>query len=206
MVRIAVLDYGIGNLRSAQKAFEKVGAEAQLTRDPETVLASDGVVLPGVGNFGKCAEALPQTGIGAISRQAIANGMPFLGICVGMQLLFESSEESPGIPGLGILSGQIKLLPGVIKLPQMQWNSVKVEKESPLLSGLNDKWFYFVHSYAVEEVSTDGVVTGICDYGGRVVAAIQKESVFATQFHPEKSSEAGRILLKNFLTYCENRS
>ena len=204
MTRIAVLDYGIGNLRSAQKAFEKIGAEAELTRDPERVLSADGVVLPGVGNFGNCAKALLETGVGDLSRQVVSLGIPFLGICVGMQLLFESSEESPEVSGLGILSGHVKLLPGIVKLPQMQWNSIKIEKISPLLKGLDDKWFYFVHSYAVEEGSTDDVVTGVCEYGGRVVVTVQKDSVFATQFHPEKSSESGRILLSNFLTYCES--
>lgn len=204
MTRIAVLDYGIGNLRSAQKAFEKVGAEAELTRDPKRVLSADGVVLPGVGNFGNCAKALLETGVGDLSRKVVSLGIPFLGICVGMQLLFESSEESPEVSGLGILSGHVKLVPGIVKLPQMQWNSIKIEKISPLLKGLNDKWFYFVHSYAIEEGSADDIVTGICEYGGRVVATVQKDSVFATQFHPEKSSEAGRILLSNFLTYCES--
>tara|TARA_B100000686_G_C16348950_1_gene741829 strand:- start:27 stop:647 length:621 start_codon:yes stop_codon:yes gene_type:complete len=203
MVQIAVLDYGIGNLRSAQKALENVGANAKLTSDPSTVLSSDGVVLPGVGNFGKCAAALVSTGVRDLSLQAISQGIPFLGICVGMQLLFESSEESPEVEGLGVLAGEVKLLSGSIKLPQMQWNSLNVEEETPLLTGLQGKWFYFVHSYAVDPKTTENIVVGTCDYGGRVPAVVQKERVFATQFHPEKSSEAGREFLRNFLTYCE---
>ena len=205
MTQIAVLDYGIGNLRSAQKAFENVEVNAELTNDPERVLNSDGVVLPGVGNFGKCAKALWETGIGDLSLQAISQGIPFLGICVGMQLLFESSEESPGVSGLGVFAGSVKLLTGPIKLPQMQWNALTVERESMLLQGLDQKWFYFVHSYAVEQKSAEKFITASCDYGGKVVAAVQKDSTYATQFHPEKSGNAGRLLLKNFATLCEGK-
>ena len=205
MTQIAVLDYGIGNLRSAQKAFENVGVNAELTNEPERVLNSDGVVLPGVGNFGKCAKALWETGIADLSLQAISEGIPFLGICVGMQLLFESSEESPGVSGLGVFTGRVKILTGPIKLPQMQWNALTVERESMLLQGLDQKWFYFVHSYAVEQKSAEKFITASCDYGGKVVAAVQKDSTYATQFHPEKSGNAGRLLLKNFATLCEGK-
>jgi glutamine amidotransferase len=200
--RIAVLDYGIGNLRSAQKGLQRAGADALLTADPGEVAAADGVVLPGVGNFGRCVEALEARGVAAMAREAAASGRPFLGICVGMQLLFESSEESPGQPGLGILPGRVLRLPDGVKRPQMQWNSISVEQASPLLEGLEGAWFYFVHSFAADPEATAEHVTATCDYGGRVVAAVQRDNVFATQFHPEKSSRAGLALLSNFVSVC----
>ena len=200
--KIAVLDYGIGNLRSAQKGFERAGADARLTSDPAEVSAADGVVLPGVGNFGRCVEALEGHGIDVLAKDAAASGRPFLGICVGMQLLFEGSEESPGRAGLAILPGMIRRLPETVKRPQMQWNALRVERESALLEGLDGAWLYFVHSYAADHVAAADITTASCDYGGRVVAAVQQENVFATQFHPEKSSDAGRALLTNFVNLC----
>ena len=200
--KIAVLDYGIGNLRSAQKGFERAGADARLTADPADVAAADGVVLPGVGNFGRCVEAVQSHGVDAIAKDAAASGVPFLGICVGMQLMFAGSEESPDHAGLGLLPGMIRLLPGDVKRPQMQWNALRVERPSPLLTGLDGAWLYFVHSYAADATAVADIVTGTCDYGGRVVATVQQDNVFATQFHPEKSSEAGRTLLTNFVDLC----
>jgi glutamine amidotransferase len=202
--RIAVLDYGIGNLRSAQKGLERAGADAVLTADPATVEAADGVVLPGVGNFGRCVEALADHGVDQIARTAAASGRPFLGICVGMQLLFEGSEESPDHQGLGLLPGTVKLLPGEVKRPQMQWNALRVTRPSALLEGLDRAWLYFVHSYAADASSLGDIVTATCDYGGDVVAAVQHNNVFATQFHPEKSSDAGRRLLGNFVDLCRS--
>ena len=148
--KIAVLDYGIGNLRSAQKGFERAGADARLTADPTEVAAADGVVLPGVGNFGRCVEAVQSHGVDAIAKDAAASGVPFLGICVGMQLMFAGSEESPDHGGLGLLPGTIRLLPGDVKRPQMQWNALHVERPSPLLDGLDGAWLYFVHSLSAE--------------------------------------------------------
>ena len=200
--KIAVLDYGIGNLRSAQKGFERAGADARLTADPTEVAAADGVVLPGVGNFGRCVEAVQSHGVDAIAKDAAASGVPFLGICVGMQLMFAGSEESPDHGGLGLLPGTIRLLPGDVKRPQMQWNALHVERPSPLLDGLDGAWLYFVHSYAADAGEAADIVTATCDYGGRVVAAVQQNNVFATQFHPEKSSDAGRMLLANFVDLC----
>jgi glutamine amidotransferase len=200
--RIAVLDYGIGNLRSAQKGLERAGADAHLTADAAEVAAADGVVLPGVGNFGRCVEAIESHGVDAIAKDAVASGRPFLGICVGMQLLFDGSEESPEHAGLGILPGTVRLLPDTVKRPQMQWNAITVERPSPLLRDLDGAWFYFVHSYAADLEALDGDVTATCEYGGRVVAAVQRQNVFATQFHPEKSSDAGRRLLTNFVELC----
>lgn len=195
--RIAVLDYGIGNLRSAEKAMSHVGADAVLTADPREVERAAAVVLPGVGAFGRCREALSDTGLDEVALEAVASGRPFLGICVGMQLLFEESEESPGVTGLGVLSGKVKRLPDGVKHPQMQWNQLDQVTESPLLDGLGERpWMYFVHSFA-PEATADVIAT--CDYGGPVTAAVQHEMVMATQFHPEKSGALGLELLRNFV-------
>lgn len=195
--RLAVLDYGIGNLRSAQKALEHVGAEAELTADPAVVASADAVVLPGVGAFGRCREALAETGLDVVALEAIASGRPFLGICVGMQLLYDASEESPGVPGLGVLPGVVRRLSPAVKQPQMQWNRLDVVGESPLLAGLGERpWMYFVHSFAAEP--TDDVIATV-DYGGPVTAAAHRGAVMATQFHPEKSSRGGLAVLQNFV-------
>jgi len=199
--RIAVLDYGIGNLRSAEKALQRVGGDAELTDDPCAVDEADGVVLPGVGAFGRCMEALRASGLENAALGAIARGKPFLGICVGMQMLYEWSEEDPDVKGMGVLAGAVRLLPEGVKRPQMQWNRLEaVRPGSPLLDGLDGlddpTWVYFVHSYA-SEPSDDVVAT--CDYGGAVVAAVQRDRLWATQFHPEKSGAAGLKLLGNFV-------
>ncbi len=202
--KVAVLDYGIGNLRSAQKGLERAGANAHLTADLEEVLEADGVVLPGVGNFGRCVDALAAHGVDTIARKAASSGKPFLGICVGMQLLFDGSEESPEHSGLGIIGGMVRQIPGQVKRPQMQWNALHQVRPSPLLTGLDGAWLYFVHSYAadLDVTASSSVVTATCDYGGPVVASVQQDNIFATQFHPEKSSEAGRKLLTNFVDLC----
>jgi len=198
-VTIAVLDYGIGNLRSAQKALEKVGAEAVLTADPAEVEAAAGVVLPGVGHFGRCIEALRDSGLEGPARAAIDAGSPFLGICIGMQLLYDGSDEAPDAKGMGVLAGQVRLLPDGVKRPQMQWNRLD-HRPTPMLDGLQEPvWMYFVHSYA-PEMSEEVVAT--CDYGGPVVAAVQRDNLWATQFHPEKSGAAGLALLANFVATC----
>ena len=196
---IAVLDYGIGNLRSAQKALEKVGADARLTTDPDEVSAAAGVVLPGVGHFGRCIEALRQSGLEEPARAAIDAGTPFLGICVGMQLLYDGSDEAPDVKGMGVLAGMVRLLPDGVKRPQMQWNRLD-HRPTPMLAGLEDAvWMYFVHSYAPE---TSGDVVATCDYGGPVVAAVVRDNLWATQFHPEKSGAVGLRLLANFVAVC----
>jgi len=196
---IAVLDYGIGNLRSAEKALQKVGADARLVADPDEASGADGVVLPGVGNYGRCLEALRASGLDRVALDAVAAGTPFLGICVGMQMLYEASEESPGVHGLGVLRGTNRRLSDDVKRPQMQWNVVERRRDdSGLLRGLDGPtWMYFVHSYAPE--ATEDVVA-TCDYGGAVTAAAERANVWATQFHPEKSGAAGMQLLKNFVT------
>lgn len=197
---IAVLDYGIGNLRSAQKALERVGADARLTDDPALAADAAGVVLPGVGAFGRCMEAMDRTGLSAVAREAAARGRPFLGICIGMQLLYDGSEEAPGVSGLGILSGTVRRLPAGVRAPQMQWNVLDIVHPSVLFAGLADPaWFYFVHSYAPDDGANP---IAHCDYGGAVVAAVQRDNVVATQFHPEKSAANGLHLLSNFVAWC----
>lgn len=203
--KVAVLDYGIGNLRSAQKSLERAGADARLTADPADVAAAAGVVLPGVGNFGRCAAELRARGVDLLAKEAAASGRPFLGICVGMQLLFEGSEESPGVAGLGILPGLVRALPPSVKRPQMQWNPISVVRPTPLLDGLDGAWLYFVHSYAADLDAAGDHVTATCEYGGPVVAAVRWANVNATQFHPEKSGNAGRRLLGNFVELCRGR-
>lgn len=204
---IAVVDYGIGNLRSAQKALERVGAVAHLTADPAVIGRADGVVLPGVGAFGACMRALERSGLDAEVRAAVDRSVPFLGICVGMQMLFDGSDESPDVPGLGLLSGRIRWLPEVVKRPQMQWNRISLAQpvtEHPdlarkVLAGLDGSWMYFVHSLAAEP-SDDTVASA--DYGGPVVAVVAHNNVVATQFHPEKSAQPGLALLSNFARAC----
>ncbi len=196
---IAVLDYGIGNLRSAQKALEKVGADAVLTTDPADVAQAKGVVLPGVGHVGRCLQALRDSGLEEPAKAAIDAGTPFLGICVGMQMLYDGSDEAPDVKGMGVLPGRVQLLPDGVKRPQMQWNRLD-HRPTPMLAGMDDPvWMYFVHSYA-PEMSDDVVAT--CDYGGPVVAAVQHQNLWATQFHPEKSGPAGLRLLANYVAFC----
>ncbi len=196
---VAVLDYGIGNLRSAQKALQRVGADAHLTADPGLIEQADGVVLPGVGNFGACMNALVATGLADQARKVAERGQPFIGICVGMQMLFEGSDESPDVAGLGLLPGRVQWLPDTVKRPQMQWNQLSTIQH-PLMAGLSDAWVYFVHSLAPV---TDENVIATTEYGGPVVAAAARENVYATQFHPEKSASAGLRLLSNFVELCQ---
>jgi glutamine amidotransferase len=195
---VAVLDYGIGNLRSAQKALERVGADARLTADPSLVADADAVVLPGVGAFGACMAALGRSGLDEVAVSAAADERPFIGICVGMQLLYEGSDESPGVAGLGVLPGTLRLLPDTEKRPQMQWNVLDVRRPSAMFGGLDDPvWVYFVHSYAAPADGTGVVAT--CDYGGPVAAAVETDRLWATQFHPEKSGGTGLELLRGFV-------
>jgi len=206
---VAVLDYGIGNLRSAQKAFEHAGADARLTDDRSLIADADAVVLPGVGAFGACMDALRGAGLDELTIDvalgAVAGGRPFLGICVGMQMLFEGSEEDPDHQGLGVLDGQLKLLPAGVKRPQMQWNRLDIERPSALFSTVDDPvWVYFVHSYAAPADGDHVVAT--CDYGGPVAAAIEHGRLWATQFHPEKSGGTGLQMLQAFVTAAQQRA
>ena len=202
---IAVLDYGIGNLRSAEKALQKVGGDAHLTRDPAFVASADAVVLPGVGAFGACMDALRGAGLEDVVYGAVDSGRPFLGICVGMQMLFTSSQEDLDARGLDIISGTVKWIPPGVKRPQMQWNKLSFTQpddamfEGELLRDApNGSWVYFVHS--LHGVPMDpSLVAATCDYGVTLNAAFRQDNVFATQFHPEKSGASGLALLDNFV-------
>ncbi|MGH9067968.1 MAG: imidazole glycerol phosphate synthase subunit HisH [Acidimicrobiales bacterium] len=200
---IAVLDHGIGNLRSAEKALQRAGGDAVLVSRPEDAAGAAGVVLPGVGAFGACRAALAATGLDRVVVGAVGAGVPFLGICVGLQLLYEGSDEDPGVPGLGLLPGRVRALPPGVKSPQMQWNVVcsRPGRVSHLLAACpSPAWVYFVHSYA-PEVTEETVAT--CDYGGPVAAVVERGALWATQFHPEKSGPVGLGLLANFVRACQ---
>ena len=197
--RVAVLDYGIGNLRSAQKALERVGADAVLTADAGIAASADAVVLPGVGAFGACMNALRAAGLESVVHDSVARGVPFMGICVGMQMLFDSSEEDETATGLGIIPGSVQWLSADVPRPQMQWNQLNITKNDVLFSGLNERpWMYFVHSlHGVPTDSND--VAATVQYGETLNVAFRRGNVFATQFHPEKSATAGLQLLENFV-------
>ena len=199
MMKIAIIDYGMGNLHSAAKALEKVGAQVTVTRDPELVRQADKVILPGVGAFGDCMKNLNERGLAPVIHEVIAAGKPFLGICVGLQMLFEGSEEDPGVAGLGIFKGMVRKIaaPG-LKIPHMGWNNLEYRTSSSLFQGLPPAaYVYFVHS--VHAVPTDeSCITAVTDYGGQVTAAVGRGLVQAVQFHPEKSSAVGLKILANF--------
>lgn len=205
---LAVLDYGIGNLHSARKSLEHEGADARLTADPGLIAAADGVVLPGVGAFGACMDALRSTGLEGPILDAIASGRPFLGICVGMQMLFTGSEEDEQAVGLDVIAGTVTRIPAGpaiprLKVPQMQWNRLDiVDPDEPILRGLGDEpYLYFVHS--LHGVPDDpAAVVATVEYGTTLNAAFRRDNVFAVQFHPEKSSRTGLRLLRNFVGLC----
>jgi len=205
-----VLDYGIGNLRSAEKALQHVGAAARLVTDPAEVEAADAVVLPGVGAFGSCARALRESGLEKVARAALAADVPFLAVCIGFQLLYEGSDEGSIGPvssessessdenGLGVFPGRVTALAPTVKHPQMQWNQLEVVRSEPVsLRGLGPlPWVYFVHSFA-PPVGNETVA--VCDYGGPVAALVERGNLWGAQFHPEKSGRTGLALLANFV-------
>jgi len=196
---IAVLDYGIGNLRSAQKALQKVGADARLTNDPSLIRDAHAAVLPGVGNFGACMNAVRESGLEDLVHERVGSGSPFLGICVGMQMLFDASEESPTVSGLGVIRGSVRYLPDTVKRPQMQWNRLVTRGNDAMFDGLpSEAWMYFVHSLHCVP-SDEATVVATTEYGGSVTAAVRQRNVFAVQFHPEKSAADGLALLRNFV-------
>jgi len=192
---VAVVDYGIGNLHSAHKAFLRVGVPARLTNDPGEVEAASAVVLPGVGNFGACMRALRASGLLNSVLSVLDAQRPFLGICVGRQMLFEGSEEPPDEPGLGVLEGRVEPLASHVKRPQMQWNRLSVTSADEVL--VDGDWMYFVHSLAARPTDRT-VIAAEVDYGGPVVAAVRSGNILATQFHPEKSGGAGLELLRRW--------
>ncbi len=175
-----------------------MGAEPVVTSDRDVIAAAERVILPGVGAFGDCMANLEKSGLIPVIRELLASGRPFLGICLGMQLLFEGSDEAPGVTGLGYFKGQVKYLPTSLKIPHMGWNKLKMRSPSPLLAGAEGEYVYFVHSFHAEP-EDKGIITSVCDYGMEVTASVGCGNVQAFQFHPEKSSRVGMQLLKNFV-------
>ncbi len=196
--QVIIVDYGMGNLHSVRKAVAAAGGAPVVTGDAALVAAADKVILPGVGAFGDCMRNLEQSGLIPVLRDHIRQDKPFLGICLGMQVLFEESEESPGVPGLGILPGKVIRIPTRLKIPHMGWNSLQLKAPCPLLDGAGGRYVYFVHSYCCEPADK-GLVTAVTGYGYPVVAAVQKGRVTGFQFHPEKSSAAGLEMLRKFI-------
>jgi imidazole glycerol-phosphate synthase subunit HisH len=204
---LAIVDYGVGNLRSAQKAFETLGQPAEITSDPERIAAAPAVVLPGQGAFGTCMENLAAAGLVEPVRQAARSGRPFLGICVGMQILFDESEESPGVPGLGIFGGRVVRFPRDPdrKVPHMGWNQLKIARRVPALATVeNGAYVYFVHSYHPVPVDP-GVVATTTSYGLDFVSSVGRDNVYAGVFHPEKSQRVGLALLAGFVRTIAGR-
>ena len=197
---IALIDYDAGNIKSVEKALQLLGEEVVLTRDRDKLLAADRVILPGVGSFGDAMENLNRFGLVPVIHEITDRGTPFLGICLGLQLLFERSEESPGILGLGILKGEILRIPEKegLKIPHMGWNSLELQNNGRLFRGIEGQpYVYFVHSYYLE-ASDEGIVRAAAEYGTRIHASVEQGNVFACQFHPEKSSDVGLTILKKF--------
>ena len=198
---IAVIDYDAGNIKSVQKALEFLGEKVLVTRDPDEILAAERVILPGVGNFGDAMTKLKNFGLIPVIKEVTERGTPFLGICLGLQLLFEESEESPGIQGLGLLKGKIVRIPKSegLKIPQIGWNCLEYPSEGRLFKDVPaGSYGYFVHSYYLQ-AEDKGIVKAVAQYGVTVEASVEQDNIFACQFHPEKSSDAGLQILKNFL-------
>ena len=197
----AIIDYDAGNIKSVEKALLYLGEEAAITRDREVIRKADRVILPGVGAFGSAMEKLKAYGLEEVIREVIAKETPFLGICLGLQLLFEYSEESEGVKGLGILPGQILRLPEKegLKIPHIGWNSLKFPNKGRLFEKITEEsYVYFVHSYYLK-AREEGIVTATSEYGALIHASVEKGNVFACQFHPEKSSDVGMQMLRNFI-------
>ena len=198
---VAIIDYDAGNIKSVEKAVNALGYEAVVTRDRSSILNAEHVILPGVGAFGDAMKKLHSYGLVEVIREVEANHTPFLGICLGLQLMFESSEEAPGVEGLSLLKGRIVRLPDTedLKIPHIGWNSLKYPNPGRLFEGIpEDSYVYFVHSYYLQAGEPE-IVKATTEYGALVHASVEKENVFACQFHPEKSSEVGMKILENFL-------
>lgn len=199
---VAVIDYDAGNIKSVQKALEFLGEQAVVTRKKEEILSAERVILPGVGSFGDAMKKLESFGLIPVIKEVAEQKIPFLGICLGLQLLFEESEESPGVKGLGLLSGKIVRIPKEkgLKIPQIGWNALEYPSEGRLFQNVPEgSYVYFVHSYYLQAKEKE-IVKATAEYGVTVEASVEKDNIFACQFHPEKSSEVGLLILKNFLS------
>lgn len=198
---VAIIDYDAGNIRSVEKAVQSLGHEAVITRDPEVILTAEHVILPGVGSFGDAMEKLEKYGLTNVVKKAALSGTPFLGICLGEQLLFEESDETPGIKGLGLLKGKVLKFDARkgLKIPQIGWNSLNLKNNGRLFRDIpNGSYVYFVHSYYVK-AEDEAIVTAECDYANTAHASVERGNLFACQFHPEKSGKTGLKILNNFL-------
>mgnify|MGYP004550003525 FL=1 len=198
---IAIIDYDAGNIKSVEKALNFLGEEVRITRDREEILSADGVILPGVGAFGDAMEKLHQYGLVDVIREVVDRKIPFLGICLGLQLMFESSEETPGVSGLHLLDGKIRRIPSApgLKIPHIGWNDLSFPNEGRLFQGIEEhSYVYFVHSYYLE-AADPSIVTATTEYGTQIHASVEKGNIFACQFHPEKSSQVGLRILQNFV-------
>lgn len=199
---VAIIDYDAGNLKSVQKAFESLGEETAVTRDFQTILRADRIVLPGVGSFGAAMQQLKKYELDQVIKEAVARKIPFLGICLGLQLLFEGSDESMGVEGLGILQGRIVKIPDAdgLKIPHIGWNSLTMQNDGKLFCGIKDQsYVYFVHSYYLK-AKDEQIVKATTEYGVTIHASVEWQNVFACQFHPEKSSTIGLGILNNFVS------
>ncbi len=198
---IAIIDYDAGNIKSVEKALQKLEQEVVITRDADTILGADKVILPGVGAFGDAMSNLKKFGLDTVIHQVVKKGTPFLGICLGLQLLFENSDESKGVEGLGILKGEICRIPDCegLKIPHMGWNSLHLQNQGRLFEGIEEgAYVYFVHSYYLK-AEEEEIVKATTEYSAHIHASVEKGNVFACQFHPEKSSDVGLQILKNFV-------
>ena len=198
---IAIIDYDAGNIKSVEKALQLLGQEAVITRNPEQILQADKVILPGVGAFGDAMGKIRKYGLETVIQKVTEQEIPFLGICLGLQLLFESSDEAPGVKGLGILKGEIRRLPEQegYKIPHMGWNSLELVNDGRLFRNLPEHpYVYFVHSYYLK-AADEGIVRAVTDYTTKIHASVEQGNVFACQFHPEKSSDVGLQILRNFV-------
>jgi len=200
MVMITIIDYGSGNLRSIKNALKKVGGQVKITKDKKQIEKAETILLPGVGAFGKAMKNLKSYKNAIIKH--IEDDKPFLGICLGLQLLLTKSEESPNIQGLNIIPGEVIRIPPLGKVPHMGWNQLNITNNCPILEGLEDEYFYFVHSYYAKPIK-ENVIVATTDYHIEMAAVLWKNNIFATQFHPEKSGKAGLKMLKNFIEFSK---
>jgi glutamine amidotransferase len=206
MVQVAIIDYGVGNLRSVEKAFAATGCNALVTADERELRSAERLVLPGVGAFAACMKAVTERGFAELVRERVAQGTPLLGVCVGMQMLFEESDEFGRTAGLGLLPGQVRRFSKTLVVPQVGWNQIQQRTTHSLLSGIADQsFFYFVHSYFCEP-QDENCVIGETDYGVKYASVVAKENICGVQFHPEKSQAVGLRLLKNFAAMSESVS
>jgi len=197
-MKITLLDYGAGNVTSVERALQRLGSESQRASSPECIAQAEALLLPGVGHYAALIRALDERALRAPLLEAVQRGIPFLGICLGLQALYESSDEAPELLGLKILPGAVRSLPTTVKLPHMGWNQLKITRPSQLLEGIPaDAYFYFAHSFAA--ISANGEAVALCSHGAEFAAVIEKRNIFAVQFHPEKSGAPGARLLQNFL-------